>query len=236
MRELTKQKQIIKVLIDSREPTRLQNKALTFFKKRGIPAEVHTNKDGDLVFLLKNQEKVFIERKSYSDFVSSYIKNNHIQDQAIRLSEYNYYACIVHGNIFDLKRVKALSRINQDSVDKMTINLQLFYKLPIFFVQDDIQYLKLSLLVAETVSKHHGKELESINLSGGLRSRPDIGILAAQKDIGIKKAEMLLNTFGSPQNVLNASREELLEIKGVGDAMVASIQELKDIFENGVNK
>lgn len=213
----------------------MTNKSLVFFKNQGILAEKHNNADGDLIFILKNNEKVFIERKSYPDFVSSYIKNQHIQDQAMRLSEYNYYACIVHGNIFDLKRIKSLNRINQDSVDKMTANLMLFYKLPIFFVDNETQYLKLSLLIARTVAKRHGKELQSISFNGGLKTRPDINILAAQKDIGVKKAELLLNELGSPAAVLDASREDLLKIKGVGDAMVANIQELKDIFYNGVN-
>ena len=235
-RIMTKYSNIVKVLIDSREPAKIKNKAAIFFKKKGIPTDIHTNKDGDLVFILKNKEKVLIERKTYPDFVSSYIKNDHIQDQAIRLSEYNYYACIVHGSIFDLRRVKALSRINQDSVNKMVANLMLFYKLPIFFTDDDTQYFKLSLLIAETVGKHHGQALESMKLTNGLQDRPDISILMAQKDIGIKKAEMLLDKFGSPAGVLNAPRDELREIKGVGDAMVASIQELKNVFNNGVKK
>lgn len=230
---MTKKPLVSKVLIDSREQ-KMANKALSFFKGRHIIAEIQTLKDGDLIFLLQNQEKVYIERKSFSDYVSSYIKNNHIQDQAIRLSEYNYYACIVHGNIRDLQRVFALRRISQDSVDKMTANLMLFYKLPIFFVSDEKQYLKLALMIAETVAKHHGKALESMSLSGGMKARPDIKILAAQDNIGFQKAKMLLDEFGSPEAVLNASREDLLKIKGVGNSMVSNIKELKQVYENGV--
>ena len=230
---LTKKQLVSKVLVDSREQ-KMAKKALSFFSGRHIIAEIKTLKDGDLVFLLQNQEKVYIERKSFSDYVSSYIKNNHIQDQAIRLSEYNYYACIVHGNIRDLQRVSALRRISQDSVDKMTANLMLFYKLPIFFVSDEKQYLKLALMIAETVADHHGKALESMSLSGGMKARPDIKILAAQDNIGFQKAKMLLDEFGSPEAVLNASREDLLKIKGVGNSMVANIKELKQVYENGV--
>lgn len=230
---LTKKQLVSKVLIDSREQ-KMTKKALSFFKGRHIIAEVKTLKDGDLLFLLQNQEKVYIERKSFSDYVSSYIKNNHIQDQAIRLSEYNYYACIVHGSIHDLRNIPALQRISQDSVDKMTANLMLFYRLPIFFVKDENQYLKLSLMIAETVAKHHGKALESMALGGKMKSRPDIQILAAQDNIGFQKAKLLLDEFGSPNAVLNASREDLLKIKGVGNAMVANIKELKRIYEEGV--
>lgn len=230
-----KNQHISKILIDSREQ-KMINKSIVFFKNHHIPAEVQTLQDGDLIFLLDNQEKVYIERKSFPDYVSSYIKNKHIQDQAIRLSAYNYYACIVHGNILDLRKIPALRKISQDSINKMTANLMLFYKLPIFFVEDEKQYLKLALLIANAVGKHHGKELSSVTLATGIKTRPDISILASQNNIGIQKAKLLLDEFGSPSAVLNASREDLLKVKGVGDAMVANIQELKDIFENGVKK
>ena len=45
---------------------------------------------------------------------------------------------------------------------------------------------------------------------------------------------MLLKEFGSPQAVLNASRKDLLKIKGVGDSTISKIKELKDVYENGV--
>lgn len=230
---MTKKYPITKVFVDTKEQA-MKNKSIAFFSGRKIPTQENANKDGDLVFILKNQEKVLIERKSFTDYVQSYIKNKHIQDQAIRLSEYNYYCCIVHGSIWDLQRIRGLNRIKQDSVDKMTINLMLFYKLPIFFVKDEKEYFKLSLLIAETVYKHHGKELEAISLGAGSRTRPDIAILAAQPNIGVQKAKMLLDAFGSPKAVLEASRKDLLAVKGVGDAMVASIQDLKDVYENGV--
>lgn len=232
---MTKKSLVSKVLIDSREQ-KMANKSLIFFKNRKIPAEIYALQDGDLVFLLKNKEKVYIERKSFSDYVSSYIKNNHIQDQAIRLSEYRYYACIVHGNIHDLQSIPALRKISSNAIDKMTTNLMLFYKLPVFFVNNENEYLKLAYSIANVVGKHHGKELASINLNKGVRSRPDIGMLTAQNNIGIHKAKMLLDKFGSPSAVLNANREELLQIKGVGDAMVANIKELKRIYEEGIDE
>ena len=229
-----KQKYISKVFIDSREQ-KMKQKASAFFSKKNIPTEITSLQDGDLVFLLNNHEKVYIERKSYTDFVSSYIKNNHIQNQAIRLSEYDYYACIVYGSVLDLQRVPALKRISQDSINKMTINLSLFYKLPIFFVSDEKQYLKFALMIAETVYKHHGKELSLEGPNVNQKVRKDIRILTAQDNIGIQKAKMLLDEFGSPEAVLNASREDLLKIKGVGDSMVSDIRELKRIYTQGVD-
>jgi Fanconi anemia group M protein len=227
-----KNNDIIKVFVDSREQ-KVGKQSVVFFNNQNIMAEEHANKDGDLLFILKDGVKLYIERKSYSDFASSYIKG-HIQDQAIRLSEYPLYACIVHGNINDLKKVSALRRLQQSSIDKMTHNLMLFYHLPIFFVDNVVQYLKLSLELAQSVVKHKGQNIEALRLGSGFKNRPDISILSAQNSIGYKTSDMLLKEFGSPQAVLNASRKDLLKIKGVGDSTISKIKELKDVYENGV--
>ena len=229
---MTKSNPIIKVFVDTREQ-KVKNQALTFFKNQKIMAQEHANKDGDLIFILKGGNKLYIERKSYSDFASSYIKK-HIQDQAVRLSNYDYYACIVHGNINELKRVSILSKIKQNSIDKMTRNLMIFYKLPIFFVPNIQQYFSLSIQIAESVAKHNGVNLASLRLQDGFKARPDISMITAQNDIGFKTAEMLINEFGSPANVLNASRKDLLNIKGVGDGTVSKIKELKKVYEDGI--
>ena len=51
--------------------------------------------------------------------------------------------------------------------------------------------------------------------------------------IGEKTARLLLSEFGSPQNVLNASRDDLSQVSGVGDVTIAEIKKLKEVFENG---
>ena len=49
-----------------------------------------------------------------------------------------------------------------------------------------------------------------------------------------KNGITIIKEFGSPQKVLNASRDELKNIKGVGDRAVKEIKTLKKIFEEGV--
>lgn len=230
---VNKKTAIVKVFIDTREQ-KVRNQALTFFKNQNIMAQEHANEDGDLIFILKGGSKLYIERKSFSDFASSYIKK-HIQDQAIRLSKYDYYACIVHGNINQLKNISILSKIKQPSIDKMAHNLMIFYKLPLFFVDNIGQYFNLSMQLAESVAKHNGVNISSIKLQEGFKARPDISMITAQNDIGFKTADMLLNEFGSPKNVLNASRKDLLNIKGIGDGTISKIKALKHIYEEGLN-
>ena len=58
-------------------------------------------------------------------------------------------------------------------------------------------------------------------------------MLMVGSNIGEKTAKLLISEFESPQGVLNASREDLLQINGVGDVTVSEIKTLKEIFENG---
>lgn len=225
-------KDIIKVLVDTREQ-QLLNKSLIFFKQQGIPAEENANKDGDLVFILKDSTPVFIERKTICDFCQSY-NSGHLQEQCIRLNEKDFACIIVYGNIHQCRNIPTLRHINQNSVNKMTTNIMMLYKIPVFFVDNEVSYFKLCLTIVSSISKNKDRSLDVIRTHAKIQSRPDISILTSGNNIGAKKAQLLLDEFGSPKSVLEASRSELLAIKGVGDAMVADIQQLKDAFENGV--
>lgn len=225
-------KDIIKVLVDSREQKFL-NKSLIFFEKQGIPAEENANYDGDLVFILKDSTPIFIERKSMCDFCQSY-SSGHLQEQCIRLGEKDFACVIVHGNIHQCRNIPTLKHINQTSVDKMTTNIMMLYKIPVFFVDNEVAYFKLCLTIVGAILKNKDKSLDVIRAHATIQSRPDLSILTSASNIGAKKAQLLIDAFGSPKAVFDASRSELLAVKGVGDAMVADIQKLKDAFENGV--
>lgn len=224
---------IVKAWVDASEK-KMVKKTLAFFNKKGIECEKKPLENGDVVLLLSNQEYFAIERKSFSDFVQSYIKNDHLQDQAYRLNNnFKNYCCIVHGSIEDLYRIKALRRIKQPAVDKMAAKLEVIYKLPIFWVDNEAQYLNKIMDLSEMIVKEGGAKVKAKS-SVSIKNRPDVHILTAGSNIGDKTALLLLRKFGTPQNVLNASREELLSIKGVGDGTVSDIKALKKLFEEGI--
>lgn len=225
---------IVQAWVDSSEK-KMVKKTMAFFKKQGIKCEKKPLQDGDVLLLLSNQEYFAVERKSFSDFVHSYIKDDHLQDQAYRLNNnFKNYCCIVHGSIEDLYKIKPLRRIKQSAVDKMAAKLELLYKLPIFWVDNEALYFKKIMDLSEMIVKEGGAKIKAKS-SISIKNRPDVHILTAGANIGDKTALMLLKKFKTPQKVLNASREELLEIKGVGDGTVSDIKKLKKLFEEGYN-
>ena len=151
-------KEILKVYVDSKEQKKTIKKYYAFFKQKGIEPETKILGDyGDVALFLTCKQWLNIERKTYSDFVTSYI-SGHIQDQASRMNKVSdNYCVIVYGSISDLKRLyrkyPAVKHIKQTSVDKMVRTLMMIYKCPVFFVDNEAQYFQEIMRIAETINK-----------------------------------------------------------------------------------
>ena len=230
-------KDILKVYVDQKELD-MKKKTMAFFSSKKIDTEEKLLGDfGDVALFLSNKEWLNIERKTFSDFVTSYI-DGHIQDQATRMNKVsNNYCVIVYGSINDLQRLygkyPALKRITQHSVDKMVCTLEMVYKCPVFFVKNEIQYFQQILNIVEIVNKKKGETLKTKS-NIVMKNRPDVNILIQADHLGQKTALMLLKYFKTPERVLNASREDLKSLKGVGDATIADIKALRDVFYEGL--
>ena len=229
---------ITKVFIDSAEQS-FVNKSKVFFDNKHIKNEIRSLDDGDLKILLKTKKFFTVERKRYDDFASSYIIK-HLQDQAIRMNENcEFYCVIVHGGMEDIYRSKnfnsRLKYVNEKTIEKMHQKMELVYKCPCFFVDNDVQYFNKVLELCDMLVKAEGNS-HIVKTSITIQEHPELSILMAKEGIGEGVAKNLINEFGSPKNVLYASREDLLSINGIGDSTVVKIKELKEIFENGTKK
>ncbi len=226
---------ILKVWIDSKEQ-KFVKKSKMFFDNKKIPNEVKSLEDGDLKILLQTKEVFLIERKRYDDFAKSYIKK-HLQDQAIRMNnQYKYYCCIIHGDMGDIRRAAqydpALKRIKQSSIQQMYQKMELIYKCPCFFVENDAQYFNKVMELSNMLAKANGINT-IVKTSVQVKEHPELSFLMVGNDIGEKTAKLLINEFGSPKGVFEASRDELKNVSGVGDITVSNIKELKEVFEHG---
>lgn len=226
---------IIKVWIDSKEKAFVK-KSKMFFDNKKIPNEVKSLEDGDIKVLLQTKEIFLIERKRYDDFAKSYIKK-HLQDQAIRMNnQYKYYCCIIHGDMSDIRRAAqydpALKRIKDSSIQQMYQKMELIYKCPCFFVKNEVQYFNKIMELSKMLVKANGMNT-IIKTSVQVKEHPELSFLMVGNDIGEKTAKLLINEFGSPQKVFEASRDDLKKISGIGDITISRIKELKEVFENG---
>jgi len=230
-------KDIVKVYVDKKELD-MKKKTIAFFKNKGIETEERLLGDyGDVALLLTNKQFLNIERKTFSDFVTSYI-NGHIQDQCERMNNVsNNYCTIVYGSLDDLywlaKKRPAIKHIKQSSIDKMTRTLEMVYKCPVFFVPNEAQYFQEIMNIAETINKQNKESLKT-KTNVRMKNRTDVNLLMQGNKIGQKTALLLLKEFKTPEKVLTASREELKKVNGVGDKTVGDIKELSKVFYEGL--
>lgn len=228
---------ILKVYVDKKELD-MKKKSLAFFKSKKIDAEEKLLGDyGDIALFLTSKKWLNIERKTYSDFVTSYI-SGHLQDQAQRMNKVSdNYCVIVYGSLNDLqwvaRKYPAVKHIKQQSVDKMVRAMEIVYKCPIFFVTNEAQYFQEILRIAETINKHSGEQIQTKQVST-LKNRKDVEFVMLVDRVGQKTALSLLKEFKTPEKVFTATRDELKKINGVGDATISDIKAASKIFYEGL--
>jgi len=229
--------EVIKAYVDKKELD-MKKKSVAFFKTKKIDVEEKMLGDfGDVACLLTSKQYLNIERKSYGDFVTSYI-SGHLQDQAQRMNKVsNNYCVIVHGSINDLQRIArkypAVKHIKQQSIDKMVRTMEMVYKCPVFFVKNEAQYFQEILRLAETINKHNGEQLQTKQITT-LKNRKDVDFVMLANKVGQKTALLLLKEFKTPEKVFTASRSDLKKLNGIGDATIADIKEAAKIFYEGI--
>ena len=228
---------IAKAIVDTREQKMVQ-KTIAFFKMKGIEVESKPLHDyGDVAILLRTREWLNIERKTIVDFVTSYI-SGHIQDQCIRMNNSSMHPCIiVYGTLDELKKVSykypALKKIKQSSIDKMARTIEMVYRTPVFFVEKESHYFLEIMNISEILYKKN-KDILKNKKSISIKNRPDVALIMQANRVGEKTAILLLKEFKTPEKVLNASREDLLKINGIGDSTIADLRELKRVYYEGI--
>jgi ERCC4-type nuclease len=224
---------IAKIFIDTKEKT-VGKRIFRALKTMKLPVEQKSLIDGDLLIILKDGTKVYIERKSIDDWMGSY-NNSHLQNQCLRLSAYEFSCIVIHGKFEDKRKNPTLKHMTKNGYDKQIANIQFFYNIPVFTCNNIREYIFKCLNIAETIHNKKGKILRgSIKEKSTPKTRPDIDILTCGETIGAKKAQLLLDKFGSPKKVLEASPIKLNEVDGVGRVMIGNIKKLRKIYEDGI--
>lgn len=199
-----------KIIVDYREKNSLvsailiENKQIIQFENLDI---------GD--YLL---EGIIIERKTYSDFVSSMI-NKRIFQQLEEIKKFPEYFLIIEGDE---------NQINSDNLKKSSKGLILSiitkYKIPIIFTKNEKETAEILIMLANK----REKSSNSIRPSHSIKSLEEQKqfILEGFPQIGPKTAKDLLEKFKKLKLIFNAPEQELKEILG------KKYEKFKEILES----
>ncbi|WP_456469383.1 ERCC4 domain-containing protein [Archaeoglobus sp.] len=202
------------IYADSREPKRIVDK----LRKLGVDVVVKGLETGDYVVRHGNYE-VAVERKEVNDFLNS-IADGRIFRQCHALSaKYPLSFLAIVGDLDDALEERMFNRgaVISGIVSIAVKNVQ-GQIVPLIFTSEGDFCLALKAIDTR-LTKGELKILPRLKKA----ERPEIAMLTAIPGIGEKKAEKLLESFGTVQRVANASVAELMRVDGIGEKQAKQI-------------
>ncbi|MDO8517483.1 MAG: ERCC4 domain-containing protein [Nanoarchaeota archaeon] len=148
-----------------------------------------------------------IERKTFSDFISSMI-NKRLMEQLTEIKKYSSYFLIIEG--FNYNYPENM----ENAIKGMILSVIVNYKIPIIFTKNEEDTANFLILLA--------KKQEKPKSEFSLRPSKSFKTLEEQKQfilegfpgIGPSNAKKLLKEFHSIKNIINMDKEKLKLILG----------------------
>lgn len=206
----------MKIVIDHRE---MRSRVAEGLVKLGADIEIATLEIGDYVV----SDRVAFERKTVDDIFATLIERRELFSQLMDLSRsYKKPILIIEGDdpFFFSKR-----KMNPRAIQGF-LNTIALMRIPTLYTLNEAETSEAICMIAEKEQTNkrpfnfHGKRS---HLS---QSEMKEYVVSSLPRIGHVAARNLLNYFGSVENVMTASREELMKVDRVGHTTADRIREL----------
>jgi ERCC4-type nuclease len=158
-------------------------------------------------------DKQFVfERKTLQDFSVSIVQGRLFR-QAQNLAKYDYHPVII---LEGTSKNIAEYGVNRDAVQGAIITISITYGIPILRSKDSDETAKPMVMTArQAVRMASGGFQRQGYRPKGKKSR-QMFILQGLPGIGRKKAELLIEKFGTVEAIINAKSEDLGSVYGMG--------------------
>ena len=163
-------------------------------------------------------DRVGIERKSTSDFVSTLVRGDLIP-QIIQLKDaFTHPLLLIEGE--DLYN----HSLHANSIRGMISSILVDFRVPIIFTKDEsetAEYLAY-LSYKEQIKKKRPSQVKTQRYHDSL-AEEQISLISQLPKINRQRAEDLLKKFGSPRNIFNSTQDELIETPRIGKVIANRI-------------
>ena len=163
--------------------------------------------------------EVIVERKTFSDFISSMI-DKRLQDQLINLKKCPKPVLILEGNSYN-------SKINSNAIKGMLISLATDFQIPIIPTKDERETSEFLILLAKRYENSKSDYSTRHNKTPKTLEKNKQFILEGFPGIGPTTSKKLLKEFPSLNQIFNASKEEL-EKCGMNEDKIKKFRQLLD--------
>lgn len=188
------------IIADYREKNSL---VISKLKKLDAIVELKELKVGDYI-----ANSTVVERKTIPDFLSS-MKNKRLTKQLEELQQYKNRLLIIEG--FKEKDIYRESSINENAIRGFLLSICLKHNVPIIFTKDEEDTSKFLIILAK--KKETPASLNATKKALNQKEQMQF-ILESFPGIGPKKSKLLLEKFGSLQNIFTADMLDLKKILG----------------------
>ena len=193
---------------------------LDALKQREVHLEITCLKSGDYQI---NQQWL-LERKTLTDLAQSIIDGrlfrqlNEIQQTGLRP------ILLLEGSSSQLKR----SRMSRESIQGALVTISLFMGIPIIRSLNPEETASLLITIARQQIKYSERDFypsftfEHKRPKGKYQNQ--LQLLQTLPGIGTQKAKALLKKFGTIENIIISSAEQLAEVEGIGKSTAKRIR------------
>jgi len=166
-------------------------------------------------------DRIIVERKTAKDFVDTLI-NRDLLGQAKALSEAvpRPVMIIEGGDIF------AQRDMNPNALRGVLAALTIDMGITLLFTRDEQDTAQMLFVIAKREEGERGERKFHPRKSFASAKEEQEYVVSAFPEIGMKNARLLLSHFGTIQGIANASLEELIAVKGIGEKTGGKIFEL----------
>jgi len=217
-KEEKKEQKKVKIILDNREQLvkDLLNEYDCVIEERQLPV-------GDFVL----SDRVLIERKTAADFVQS-ILDGRLFNQLIALRQVQRPVLVLEGDEFN-------ERITKNALRGALGSIAIDYQIPILWTKDAKETAGLLYQIAKR--EQLGKKREvSIRVKRKFRTLEEAQefLVAGLPSVSTTLARRLLTHLKTPEKVFTASEEELKQVQGIGNELVARFKNiLKSEYKRG---
>lgn len=205
----------MKIIVDHREAS---SKVVRELSRLDAEVEMQQLDVGDFIL----SERVGVERKTTSDFLSSMMEGR-LFEQARNLSEtFARPVLIIEGGGLYSKR-----EVHPNAIRGALASLAIDYCIPIISTRNEKMTAKLLTIIAQR--EQEGEEKE-IPIRGGRKAltlpNQQKYIIEGLPGVSVVLAKRLLEHFRTVEQVMGATEEELQEVHGIGKEKAKAIRKV----------
>ncbi|WP_182133904.1 ERCC4 domain-containing protein [Nitrosopumilus sp. b1] len=212
----------LRIVVDERER---KSGIPDLLKQVGINTEIKTLPIGDYIVA----PETVVERKSLHDLLSS-VFDGRLFDQCSRLKEhFQFPVILMEGNLDEIDEITDNPLIFYGAVSSVALD----FKIPIIPTPSATHTVKLLISMCSRKDATKGPFLKKIKKSNDTQ-RQQLSALCSLPGVGEKLAIRMLEKFGTPLRVFNATTADLSKVEGLGDSRAKKIKKMLETQSNHI--